>query len=288
MRSILVAVAVATLLGPAPVWAEEKPIVLAPTSDWVMDYADNNCQLRRMFGSGLRRAYLAFDQVAPTDYFTLTVAGSAVHPNLSEKIAVALMPGGEPVERAYLRADMSDGTDGIVLNGFRLTSSETPKADGGNDAGDPSVNLERAAQINEIAFTRGIRPLTLETGSLGPAMKAMAACTDDLMRHWGLDPLALSRFAQPASNPGNWLNSGDYPSDELEAREGGLVRFLLTVNEKGKAVGCHVIGGEHSQQFNDIVCHSLLERARFKPALDDDGNPVASHWSSSAKFVPPK
>ena len=59
--------------------AADKPVkVLEPKSQWVVDYADNNCRLIRMFGADKEAIKLVFEQTAPRSPMTVMLVGSSV------------------------------------------------------------------------------------------------------------------------------------------------------------------------------------------------------------------
>lgn len=39
--------------------------------------------------------------------------------------------------------------------------------------------------------------------------------------------------------------------------------------------------------FNNVACRLLMANAKFFPAIDSDGNPVASFYTSSIKYIIP-
>ena len=51
---------------------------LAPSSVWVVNYADDSCSLGRSFGEGDRKITLFFEQFEPGDSFTLMFVGKAL------------------------------------------------------------------------------------------------------------------------------------------------------------------------------------------------------------------
>ncbi|MGI8942932.1 MAG: hypothetical protein ACR2FJ_01610 [Qipengyuania sp.] len=67
--------AVLTGLFSAPALAKEGPVVLAPTSSWQLDFAEENCRLARTFGSADDIWIVYFTQHGPSESFELTLAG---------------------------------------------------------------------------------------------------------------------------------------------------------------------------------------------------------------------
>ena len=56
---------------------------------------------------------------------------------------------------------------------------------------------------------------------------------------------------------------------------GGL---LIAVSAEGKATACRIVRPSKDAQANAITCALALQRFRFKPATDGQGNPVASTY----------
>src|SRR4051812_41121223 len=73
MRVVIAAVAgLSAALASA---GAQASTVLEPTSRWVVDYADNNCRLVRLFGADKQRVKLVFEQVAPHSLMTVVLVG---------------------------------------------------------------------------------------------------------------------------------------------------------------------------------------------------------------------
>ena len=118
-------------------------------------------------------------------------------------------------------------------------------------------------------------------------MAAMRRCTDELLTHWGIDleqHRHLTRGVRPASNPGNWLNSKDYPTKLLRQGMQGIVQIRLSIDERGKPTACHIQQSTRPAEFDAAVCDGLMRRAEFEPALGAEGEPVPSYWHSSVRF----
>lgn len=128
----------------------------------------------------------------------------------------------------------------------------------------------------------------LKLGPMGAPMKAMRACTDELLGHWGLDPVvqrSLRSLPEPLGNPGGWLRPGDYPKEALGSGQSAVIRFRLTVSAAGKATSCAIQSGTRSPEFEKITCALLVKRANFKPASDQAGKPVASYFTSTVTWI---
>lgn len=62
-----------------------------------------------------------------------------------------------------------------------------------------------------------------------------------------------------------------YPPRALAAGEQGSVRFRAEVDEKGNVMKCKVTEGSGYKRLDRETCDLIVDHARFKPALDDDG-----------------
>lgn len=93
-----------------------------------------------------------------------------------------------------------------------------------------------------------------------------------------------SRPARPIGNPGNWLGTADYPASALRGEKEGLVRFTLAIDPFGEVAECRITESSGVRQFDDRACAALRTRARFHPALDADGQPVAGTFNSAVRW----
>ena len=76
----------------------------------------------------------------------------------------------------------------------------------------------------------------------------------------------------------------DYPRDLVRTGAQGLVRFRLTVDKEGAPTKCDLASTTKPEGFGSVVCGALLQRARFKPALDAQGEPIKSYFTGVVRF----
>ena len=75
------------------------------------------------------------------------------------------------------------------------------------------------------------------------------------------------------------INSAkDYPRDTRDLRKDDYVIIAITVSAEGKPTACRIHRPSKDVQANAITCTLALQRFRFKPATDAQGNPVASTY----------
>ncbi len=101
-------------------------------------------------------------------------------------------------------------------------------------------------------------------------------------------PRIQPKGPSPKGNPGNWANSNDYPSRALREEQEGTTRFSVTIGPDGRVTGCSITGSSGSPELDSATCSLITRRARFNPATDGEGQPIASGWASRVKWEIPK
>jgi len=92
----------------------------------------------------------------------------------------------------------------------------------------------------------------------------------------------------PRGNPGRWANANDYPSRALREEREGTTRFSVTVNAKGRVDTCTVTGSSGHADLDAATCKNIKRRARFRPALDPNGNEIPGRWSNRVRWQIPE
>lgn len=276
----------ALLLAPvaaAPACAQtaEQALLMAPTSAWSVDYAEDSCALRRTFGSGEDTAVLELRQVGPGESYEFTIGSDT----LSRSRGTLRIRYGsdedwfEPSAPFWLIAGSWEGVRfSDSLRPIALKSpSEPPPAwpEAERDA--------REAAVVEFQLTGSFeRELTLKVGRMHPPMEAMRTCTRELVTRWGLDAQVqdtLSRRPTPIRQV-DWARRtmDAYPRDMIRQNKSGRVPIRLLVGADGKPTNCVAAKGFADPAFETAACSGSMRYARFEPALDASGQPVASYF----------
>ena len=100
-------------------------------------------------------------------------------------------------------------------------------------------------------------------------------------------PRAVQK-AQPKGAPGSWVTSDDYPARALREERQGSTGFRLDIGPDGRVTNCTVTSSSGSPDLDAEACRLLPRRARFKPAVGSDGQPMADTFSSRVKWVIPE
>lgn len=273
-----------------------EPLILEPSSAWNVNYADDSCRLARTFSANSETVAFIADQFEPGPILQVLVAGKVFRLYAGRKVTAAFGPSGAKttISRA---TDATFGKFGpaVMVGPIRLVRKESETATSAVTSGAlaavEAATPEQERAISWFELDRGSgRPVRFALGPMHEAMKAMRACTDELLTHWGIDAAAhrsLSRRAIPTGNPGKWVSNSDYPAHLVDRGIQGLIQFRLSIDAAGKVSGCAIQQSTRPAEFDKKVCQIMVQRARFDPALDAAGRPIASYWRSSFRFQIP-
>ena len=84
-------------------------------------------------------------------------------------------------------------------------------------------------------------------------------------------------------NPESVFRVSDYPKRALVNNEGGFARYEATIDPTGKVERCDLLVETGVADLDKATCRLMLSRARFKPAVDENGQPtfgVVRAWNS--------
>ncbi|RIX27395.1 energy transducer TonB [Sphingomonas edaphi] len=85
-------------------------------------------------------------------------------------------------------------------------------------------------------------------------------------------------------NRRDWIKPTDYPDASARADEQGYVTIAFDIGADGRVSSCKVIRSSAYKRLDAIPCRLLLRRARFGPAKDINGVPVATKGHTSISF----
>jgi TonB family protein len=91
----------------------------------------------------------------------------------------------------------------------------------------------------------------------------------------------------PAGNPGNWVTTNDYPTRALANEDMGTTAFRLEVSARGDVTSCKVTQSSGHADLDAATCKVVARRAKFEPAVDYDGRPVAPMYSNRVRWQIP-
>ncbi|MEM8697436.1 MAG: energy transducer TonB [Pseudomonadota bacterium] len=301
-------IAVATAMCGTSSALADEPRRLEGSSPWHLTYAEDSCRVVRQFGEGDNQVTLILDRYEPGDLFRLMLAGRPVRNVDADREAQVRFGEYETEQRLpFERGDLGDLPAMIFTAPMSIGPLMRDEESGlvettaeNEEDRDSVAALSAQIRQNRIAEdryrnahyiwvnARRMSPVRLETGSMNQLFAAFDLCLDELLTHWGIDAEAhqsLTRIAMPVSNPGRWIDSADYPREALRRGGQGLVYFRLSVDEQGNATECHIQRSTRGEHFQAAVCAAIMDNAEFAPALDADGNPIASYFVNSVYFT---
>lgn len=297
-RSILACLAVAPLLV-----AASKPLRLQPSSPWVLDYAADSCRLTRTFGKDKDKTALQFESTAPQEQ-SMVAIGKSLRTDRTD-VPTKFLP--MQVKGFTGQAEIATDKEPVVLwpkvlllpTSFlehlkKQDKEEKPK----RGVRPPPIDLnersaERAARqafataATELEIDVGYdRPVILETGSLGEAIKMFDRCTRDSLRDWGVDPDLEDKIVRSvwAPDPARWFSPDDYPRKMQMQNKESQVSVRLLVDASGNVTKCTSLSRFDAPEFNQIVCDKFLKQAKFEPAELADGTRVPSYYIDRVVF----
>jgi Gram-negative bacterial TonB protein C-terminal len=293
----LATLAMIATASPSFAQSSKGPLVLKPFSAWHVDYADDRCRLARQFGEGEQKVFAFFDRYGPDDFFKLTLAGKPVS-TWAEKAEAAVQFGPAEAEQMlyFLKGTVADNMPALIFTSrVRIAPASAAEQLAIKARDDDEwieltpVSLEREAAIRYLSVGKPLRrPVILETGSMRAPIAALNKCIDNLVTYWGVDVEKhknLTARVKPLVNPGKW--SIDYPVKMLRVGQPAIVEFRLSVDTDGKPTTCHIQSTTRPKEFDAAVCGWIMKRARFSPALDAEGKPLASYYRNTVRFALP-
>ena len=77
-------------------------------------------------------------------------------------------------------------------------------------------------------------------------------------------------------SPAYWIGGGPTNADNRRGRYRGTVAVQFTVQPSGRASNCAPVRSSGNAHLDALTCRLVEERVRFSPAVDANGQPVAS------------
>lgn len=133
--------------------------------------------------------------------------------------------------------------------------------------GDPTPALPGAGDPGNI----GLGTIDIATPTAGPSVSPFDAVG-----------------ARPLGNPSRWVTNTDYRLRWIKEEMSGAARFTLAIDAGGKVTGCTVTRSTGHAALDAATCDLVSKRARFDPARDDTGKPVAGRYSGTITWQIPE
>jgi len=292
MRRTLFAMILAVVAGVASPAMAQNGRALAPSGPWNLEYDEDSCALRRMFGSGEDQAYLEFRRFGPQLGLQTTIASEGMRARNPSRFRYRLSDEVDWRDTTGINITMDSGFSGVLFNTSLIELPEEVRdqpqiVEYLASIDRKGIELGAAARVDTISL-RGAyrRELTLHLEKLDAPIAALNECIDELMTHWDIDIEAHKSLTRPAV-PTNFRETGrmlDYPPKMLRQSMPGIVNVRLAVDETGRITACHIQMPLSDPAFEESSCADIQRALEFDPALDKDGKPIASYWLTTVRF----
>jgi hypothetical protein len=282
-------VAASVMLG-SPVLAADAPLILKPASPWEMNYDDDTCALRRMFGDPGNQVFLELRRFSPDARFQISVMGERLSTR-GDILQYRFEPSdtwqdGDGPFRAKIGSDL----DGYIFRGWIIPDPVEPELPSGKvDPNEDAVVADAFAKVTGFSVSGGFtQEVTLKTGPLLAPHRAMQLCLDQMLTRWGIDPHAHKTLTRKAV-PKDYLAfvrriQAYYPAAMLVRRKSGVINIRLGISETGGVSECRIQLELSEPEFERGACLKL-RGAHFEPALDKDGHAIASYWANTIVYL---
>lgn len=301
-RAVMAAMIIAVAIAPHNAGASPGNLVLPSTVPWEIGSHKQACHLIGGFGQGDEQVIMRLSQRNLADAFSLSLFGK---PFASEAANLPIsLDFGQENGPARLNAvtDMSGERPAMFAGPVTFTSSADSEPDrmmsieemrelASKPRGPQVTFAQETAVTHLVVGLPGNRTVTLQLGSMGGPMIAMRGCIRQMIKSWGFDPnviAGLTKLPEPLMSQGLWVSAWDYPADSLRNRKEGVVYFRLDVAADGKVSRCTNLESTANKDLIVTTCQLMMRRARFKPALDANGQPVAAFFTSSVRWQLPR
>jgi len=83
----------------------------------------------------------------------------------------------------------------------------------------------------------------------------------------------------------SYFSRDDYPAAAIGTGAKGRVSVMLGLNVQGRITSCNVLRSSGSSALDMATCNILHRRASFTPAMDSNGNPIASYIAQAVDWT---
>jgi periplasmic protein TonB len=84
------------------------------------------------------------------------------------------------------------------------------------------------------------------------------------------------------------VTNDDYPASALAKKSEGVVKFSLVIGENGRVSDCSIVKSSGDAALDSATCFHIKRRAKFRPATDENGNPIAGKYAGKITWRLPR
>ena len=133
------------------------------------------------------------------------------------------------------------------------------------------------AKARRLQLIRGRRTiLSVDFPTAGRAVETLRQCVDRRLGEWGIDVAGRASLRSLPELLNMPFSNSDYPASALRNDAQGMAIARINVGVDGRVADCAVVRSSGSSALDGRTCHVLRQDGRFRPAIDNDGQPVAA------------
>jgi hypothetical protein len=256
---------------------------------WQLRQNAESCYLDRTFDTGAGKVELLIQSFGTNSPYHFILRGSNLPSDKDRARPARVGFGGDDAAKDAVVLVGSAGAEPMVLMMvepphpvtvmrwfYSYTVTRTPTI----------IPLDSAAEKLFFEFP-GKDPISLPLGPMQSEYAALDGCVGKLVQTWST---AASKGSRAVTAP-ELLHSQEalwhvpYPANLLLNRVNGVVELRMTVSPEGRARDCKVQMATWVSQFGADACEKFKEEARFEPAHDSSGKPIAALFRTSVMFI---
>jgi hypothetical protein len=236
---------------------------MAPAAKWVVNFADAQCVASRDYGSGGDKLTLLLKPSPLGNVMQIGFARSGEKPVAEQVPARLRVDDGKPISTSALIFGTENGA-GKVMHLINL----------------PWKDYAPLREANRVTFyLEGQPQASLQLTQMKELSKAIDACLQDLQEVWNVGETREARLRQVAKADlplRSIISPDDYPDTALTNLQGGQLKYVLLIDEKGAVADCTIDHTSGHASLDAQSCHVIKTRAKYSPAIDAQGKPVKS------------
>ena len=257
------------------------PTTYTLTGDWTLDGGEDYCRLSANFRNGDEQVSFALERNRADSFARLILVGAGIRPfRGSETLTWSFQPSGQSAAVPFVRSETADGRPYFNLGQISFAPAGPPLPV--QPPYDRAAEQTFARSVTAIEVSEGlVNPVRIETGPMESPIQALQICTDDLLAYWGLDAAkhqTMSRRAAPAGPAFEWLAADTIGFGDFASLSGARNPIRVMIDPQGKPTACAAHWQSLPERKNTAICEQLMANAHFEPALDAQGNAMASYW----------
>ena len=250
-----------------------------PTGPWTVDIAANECLLIRPYGTPSKPLFLAVSKAPMDSGSQFTILYNRDWANLETGDATISFDGGPSIRAKFASMLLKVSSKSLKVDRLRSVTI-------GQDTEKPEPLAREASAVSIVVPKEMTANFALPDQAA--ALKELNDCATKLGVQWGYpfeEQRRLAEFSKHPGGLGRLFSADDYPPAALRRDEMGRVRVRIRVSDAGEPADCTVTGSSGSADLDKATCDIIRTRAKFTPAVDVDGKPVRSVYTSTVNWV---